>query len=194
MLSDGTIRKLVESGEIVISPFRDMQLQPASYDVRLAGRFMHFNPEDKAPINPKVDNSQRMIVVEKAIGQFFKLLPGQFVLAATIETIGVSAGYSCFLGGKSSLARNGVSVHETAGFIDPGNSLVITLELYNSLHVPVILWVGDPIAQVVFYKLDKPCERPYGTPGLGSKYLGATTVEASKLHLNSVNGGNDETR
>lgn len=88
------------------------------------------------------------------------------------------------VGGKSSLARIGIAIHVTAGFIDPGFCGRITLEIKNMGTLPVRLYPGMKIAQIVFEQLTTPCDRPYGSEGLGSKYQGQDSVTPSKIHEN----------
>lgn len=88
------------------------------------------------------------------------------------------------LDGKSSLGRLGIFVHVTAGFIDPGNNLRVTLEIFNATNKPVKLYHKMPIGQVRFMNLSSPAERPYGHPELNSKYKNSNTVEMSQYDKN----------
>ena len=117
-------------------------------------------------------------------GEPFVLHPGEFVLASTLERVGLSPAVASQINGKSSLGRIGIIVHATAGFIDPGNNLCPTLELNNIGKLPVRLYWKMPIAQVTFMRLSSPAERPYGSKGLNSKYYGDGGPQASKMHLN----------
>lgn len=81
---------------------------------------------------------------------------------------------------NSSLGRLGLIVHATAGFVDPGWKGTLTLEITNLTRVPIILWPGKPIAQLSFMTLDKPAERPYGHPELGSHYHGQVDATESR--------------
>lgn len=93
-------------------------------------------------------------------------------LASTKETITLGPGYAAQIGGKSSLGRLGLTVHQTAGFIDPGFHGQITLELVNLGSRPIVLTEGMRIAQLTIWTLDQPAERPYGHAALGSHYQG----------------------
>jgi len=174
----------MKAGEITIKPFKPERLQPCSYDVTLGKDLLVFDDTKGIVIDPQTDMSKFMRKVTTTENSPFVLHPGQFALAVTAEEIGVSAKYVCMLNGKSSLGRLGLVIHATAGFIDPGNSLHITLELFNVATMPIILRPGMKIGQVVFETLTEPSARPYGSPGLNSKYFGAKTVEASKMHKN----------
>jgi dCTP deaminase len=184
ILSDTTIKAQLKTGEIVIEPFKPDQLQPCSYDVRLGDEMMYFDNTTARVIDPEQDNTALMRKVKVTPKKPFVLHPGQFALAATAEVIGVSEKYVCILNGKSSLGRLGLIIHATAGFIDAGNQLRITLELFNVANLPIILRPGMKIGQVVFEELSQPSERPYGSKGLNSKYYKSMGVEPSKMHKN----------
>jgi len=119
---------------------------------------------------------------------FFILHPQQLALGVALDYIGVDEKYCYNLMGKSSLARLGLIIHTTAGFVDPGNALNVTLELYNTNSVPIKLYPGMKIGQVAFFELKSKCDRPYGHKSLKSKYFGSRTVEASKMHQNYIHG------
>lgn len=190
ILADRTIRRELEKGGITIEPFDLDQLQPCSYDLRLGNLFQVFEPANGRMIDPEQDNSSLMQLLKvNPDGRPFRLGPGGFALAMTYERIGVDARHVAVLNGKSSLARLGLVIHATAGFIDPGNCLNITLELVNTAPMPILLRPGMKIAQVVFQELTQECERPYGSPGLNSKYVGSTTVQGSLMHLNYPSSG-----
>jgi len=184
VLADKSIVAAMKSKDITISPFDRSQLQPCSYDVRLGTTFLIFDDVKTPVIDPEVDNKDKMrkILVKK--GEQFILHPNQFALAHTFEEVGVSDKYVCILNGKSSLGRLGLLIHATAGFIDPGNRLHVTLEMFNVAPMPIILRPGMKIGQVVFEALTETCERPYGSPGLNSKYYRSKGVEASKMYRN----------
>lgn len=184
ILSDRTIRKLRATGAITIEPFVDDQLQPASYDVRLAEEFLVFDNTITKQIDPRINAQPYMRKVTVSQEEPFILHPGEFALAATKEIIGVGDRYIAILNGKSSLGRLGLVIHATAGFIDPGNELRITLELVNVANVPILLYPNMKIGQVVFEELSEPCERPYGHPDLHSKYYKDMGVKGSQMHEN----------
>lgn len=175
----------MKTKDILISDFDQKRLQPASYDVLLGKEFMVFKSHQLGMIDPKesVENAMYKIVLEKE-GDFFVIHPNEFVLAVTKDRIGVSEKYACQIMGKSSLARMGLLVHTTAGFIDPGNNLNITLELVNCNNVAIKLYAGMKIAQVAFYQLKTATDIKYGSAELNSKYLNSTTVQASAMHKN----------
>jgi dCTP deaminase len=184
VLSDRTIKKLLISGDIVISPFDPDRLQPASYDVTLGPEFLVFDNTKTRIIDPRNDASTIMRKVSVTEQDPFILHPGEFALGVTQEIIGVNDKYLFILNGKSSLGRMGLLVHATAGFIDPGNELRVTLELFNVANAPIILYPGMKIGQVVFEQLSEQCDRPYGHPDLKSKYYKDQGVKASQMHKN----------
>jgi len=105
------------------------------------------------------------------------------VLGATVERIVLPDDIVARLEGKSSLGRLGLLIHSTAGYVDPGWDGTLTLELSNVANLPIVLTPGMPIGQISFNQMTTPVERPYGTPGLGSKYQGQVDPTPSKSHL-----------
>ncbi len=182
LLSDHTIKELLQTGDIVIKPFNEDQLQPASYDVRLNNEFLVLDNTKAIVIDPKKDASAITRKIIASEDEPFILHPNEFALCSTQEIIGINEKYVCLLNGKSSLGRMGLLVHATAGFIDPGNELRITLELFNVATLPIVLYPGMKIAQVSFIKLSEPCDRPYGHPDLKSKYYKDLGVKTSRMH------------
>jgi len=138
-LSDGEIKSALEAGSVVIESFDNDRLQPASYDVLLGNEFMIFDKHKIDVIDPRQDMSKYMTKIVLEDGDCFILQPGEFALSVTRDNIGVDQGHSCQIIGKSSLARLGLIIHTTAGFIDPGNQLNITLELFNTNSIPIKL-------------------------------------------------------
>lgn len=185
VLSDKDIKKALKNKQIIIENFDPNRLQSASYDVLLGFNFLVFSKHSTEIIDPKKPVKDAMTKITlKDEDDFFILHPQEFALAATWDYVGVDDGHIIQLGGKSSLARLGLIIHTTAGFIDPGNSLNITLELFNAGGLPIKLYPKMKIGQVVFQKLQTPSERPYGHKDLGSKYLNSRDVEASRMSEN----------
>lgn len=60
----------------------------------------------------------------------------------------------------------------------------ITLELSNVANLPIRLYPGMKVGQISFFAMSTPADRPYGHPGLGSKYKGQSAPTASRMHLN----------
>jgi len=184
-LSDTDIQHALAHNDITIRDFDFARLQPASYDVLLGYEFIVFDNHKKDSIDPRLRSTDytKKVTLESE-EDYFVLHPGQFALGVTYDYIGVNHKYACQVMGKSSLARLGLIIHTTAGFIDPGNELNITLEFVNVNTLPIKLYPKMKIAQVAFFQLKSPANRPYGHPDLNSKYFQSTGVEASHMWKN----------
>ncbi len=167
-LSDVDIKKAIRSGEIVLEPFSPARLQPASYDILLGNKFV----ENDASFTHFVDPAKKIYAktTERTVkdGEEFVLHPGISVLGLSKEFFG-SDHYLIQVGGKSSLARVGLMIHNTAGIINPGHFLNITFEITNQSNIPIILRPGMEIAQLTFSKLSSPPERNYKLVGRFAK-------------------------
>ena len=186
ILSDGTIRTSLDSGRIAIDPLADGAIQPSSIDVRLGSHFRVFANHRYAVIDVRIEQPGMTDLIEVPEGEPFVLHPGEFVLGATLERITLGDDVVARLEGKSSLARLGLVIHSTAGFIDAGFDGEVTLELSNVATLPILLYPGMRVAQFAFFELDKPAERPYGSGAKGSKYQGQSGPTASRYHLNDL--------
>jgi dCTP deaminase len=170
VLSDGTIRRLVDEGQIVIAPWDPLMVQPASVDLKLGTSFRVFH-NHRIQVIDLADPPQGLTEpVEVAPDDLFVIHPNEFVLGRTEERVEMPADLVARIEGKSSLGRLGLIVHATAGFVDPGFHGTLTLEITNFNSVPIVLRPGLPIAQLSFMTLDQAAERPYGHPDLGSHY------------------------
>ena len=185
LLSDKDIKKAVASGEIVIRPFRVKYLQPASVDLHLGRHFLVFDTTNHHVIDPKKPMDEMMKEISIEDDKPFVLHPGEFALGMVCETVGVSRKYVGRLEGKSSIGRMGLLIHITAGFLDPGNQLKMTLELHNAANMPVLLYYKMPIAQIAFEKLSSISSQAYAEK-LTSKYIGDTKPRASQMWRNFV--------
>lgn len=181
ILSDRDIKKYLAEGKISITPFDEKNVQPASVDLHLDRNFLIFDTVNHTLIDVKepVDSLMRKIEIDEE--RPFILHPGEFALGMTFEEIGVGNDVVGRLEGKSSLGRIGIIIHATAGYLDPGNRLKLTLELSNIGRLPVKLYYKMPIAQMSFTPLSSACEKPYGSSSLGSKYYGAKEPQASQM-------------
>ncbi len=184
ILSDHSIKDAINTERIQISPFNEDQIQPASYDIRLEGRFLVFRNYKYSCIDPKAPQQDLTEMIEVGDDEPFIVHPGEFILGSTVERIGLGSDIAAQLGGKSSLGRLGLIVHATAGFIDPGFEGSVTLELSNVANLPIRLYPGMKVGQISFFAMSTPADRPYGHPSLGSKYKGQTVPTASRMHLN----------
>jgi dCTP deaminase len=186
ILSDRSIRAALDSGRIGIDPMDGDAIQPSSVDVRLDARFRVFANHRYPVIDVRQEQPDLTELVEGPPDEPFVLHPGEFVLGATLERITLADDIVARLEGKSSLARLGLVIHSTAGFVDAGFDGDVTLELSNVATLPILLYPGMRIAQFAFFALDKPAERPYGQGATGSKYQGQRGPTASRYHLNDI--------
>ena len=177
VLSDGTIRRLVEDGRIVVDPWDPELVQPASVDLRLGNSFRVFHNHRTTAIDLREPPTN---LTEEVSGEMFVIHPGEFVLGVTAEYVELPDDIVARIEGKSSIGRLGLIVHATAGFVDPGFRGTLTLEITNLTRVPITLYPGLLIAQLSFMTLDAPAERPYGSEALGSHYQGQTAATESR--------------
>jgi dCTP deaminase len=184
LLSDRDIRDEVAAGRVKVEPFTEAMIQPSSVDVRLDRFFRVFENHKYSVIDPSIEQADLTREVAVAPDEFFILHPGEFVLASTYEVITLPDDIAGRLEGKSSLGRLGLLTHSTAGFIDPGFSGHITLELSNVANLPVKLFPGMKIGQLCLIKLSSPAEHPYGSAVYGSRYQGQRGPTPSKSWLN----------
>ena len=184
LLSDRDIRSQIESGRVGIEPYDPKMIQPSSVDVRLDKFFRVFENHRYEVIDPSIEQSELTRQIEVAGDEHFILHPGEFVLASTYEVISLPDDIAGRLEGKSSLGRLGLLTHSTAGFIDPGFSGHITLELSNVANLPVKLFPGMKIGQLCLIKLSSAAEHPYGSSIYGSRYQGQRGPTQSRSFLN----------
>lgn len=155
-----------------LEPYDAQMVQPASVDVRLDRYFRLFDNHKYAMIDPSIEQGDLTREVVVGPDEPYMLHPGEFVLASTYECITLPDDIAARLEGKSSLGRLGLLTHSTAGFIDPGFTGHITLELSNMATLPVALWPGMKIGQLCFFQLSSPAQNPYGSAGNFNRYLG----------------------
>lgn len=172
LLSDRDLRRELESGRLVLSPADPDLIQPSSIDVRLDRWFRVFNNSRYTHIDPARQQDDLTSLVEPKPDEPFVLHPGEFVLASTLEVVTLPDDLAGRLEGKSSLGRLGLLTHSTAGFIDPGFSGHVTLELSNVANLPIMLWPGMKVGQLCIFRLASPAEHPYGSSLYGSRYQG----------------------
>ncbi len=184
VLSDRDIREALESGGLIVEPLAEHAIQPASLDIRLDREFRVFRNYREAFIDVRapVDDLTEIERIEDD-DTAFVLHPGEFVLGSTLERVALPDNLVARVEGKSSLGRLGLLVHATAGYVDPGWDGHLTMELSNVSNLPIKLYYGMKIGQLSFLELKTPAERPYGSPGLGSKYQGQTGPTASRGYI-----------
>lgn len=184
ILSDITIKERIKDGKISIEPFDPKDLQPASYDLHLGNDLLTFNLQKNTLIDVKKSVDGFMDKTTLKDGEEYIIPSGGFALANIKEITGVDNKHVGRLEGKSSLGRLGLIIHATAGFLDPGNKLRLTLEMGNLSPLPIKIYAGMKIAQIAFEEMDKEVSIGYGAKKLGSKYYGDMSVSASKGHEN----------
>lgn len=184
LLSDRDILAEVDEGGIQLAPWEPAMVQPSSIDVRLDKFFRVFENHRYPSIDPSLEQPELTRLIEVTDDDPFVLHPGEFVLGATYEQVSLGPAVAARLEGKSSLGRLGLLTHSTAGFIDPGFTGHVTLELSNMATLPVKLWPGMKIGQLCFFRLSSPAEHPYGSKEYGSRYQGQRGPTPSRSHLN----------
>ncbi|MDT0445052.1 dCTP deaminase [Streptomyces johnsoniae] len=184
LLSDKDIRTEIDAGRVRIDPYDPTMVQPSSIDVRLDRYFRVFENHRYPHIDPATEQPDLTRVIEPPGDEPFILHPGEFVLASTYEVITLPEDVASRLEGKSSLGRLGLLTHSTAGFIDPGFSGHVTLELSNMATLPIKLWPGMKIGQLCMFRLTSPAEHPYGSSRAGSRYQGQRGPTPSRSYLN----------
>jgi dCTP deaminase len=184
LLSDRDIRAEVQADRLRLQPWDPGLVQPSSIDVRLDRYFRVFNNSQYTHIDPAVQQDELTSLVEPTGDEPFVLHPGEFVLGSTLEVVTLPDDLASRLEGKSSLGRLGLITHATAGFIDPGFSGHITLELSNVANLPITLWPGMKIGQLCVFRLSSPAEHPYGSERYGSRYQGQRGPTPSRSYRN----------
>jgi dCTP deaminase len=184
LLSDRDIRAEVESGRVRLEPYEPTMVQPSSIDVRLDRFFRVFENHRYPHIDPAQEQSELTREVEPVGDEPFILHPGEFVLGSTYEVVSLPDDVAARLEGKSSLGRLGLLTHSTAGFIDPGFTGHVTLELSNVATLPIKLYPGMKIGQLCFFRLTSPSEHPYGSAASGSRYQDQRGPTPSRSHAN----------
>lgn len=184
LLSDRDIKAELDAGRIGLDPFEAGMIQPSSIDVRLDRFFRLFDNHKYPFIDPAEDQPELTRFVEVEADQPFILHPGEFVLGSTFERVSLPDDVAARLEGKSSLGRLGLLTHSTAGFIDPGFSGHVTLELSNVATLPIKLWPGMKIGQMCFFRLSSAAEKPYGSAAYSSRYQGQRGPTASRSFMN----------
>lgn len=174
ILSDGTIRQYLRDGIIGIDPLTPEQIQPASVDIRLGDTYSIVEDSSNSIIHLGSPVPYRTLKAST-----YLLLPGQFVLATTMEYFRLPDHMTAFVEGRSSIGRLGLFI-QNAGWVDPGFEGEITLELFNASRCAIELCAGRRIGQLVFAQLDKNAENPYR-----GKYQGQRGATGSRVFLDA---------
>ena len=186
ILSDKTIKEYLEEGKIVIDSLKDeQQIQPSSVDMRLGDEFKVFKVIRKPYIDPKDEEDIAEYMESSTVpeGEAFIIHPNEFALATTQEYVKVPDDLVARVEGRSSMGRLGVTMHVTAGYVDAGFEGRITLEISNIGAMPVALYPGQRVCQLVFETMTTPAELPYGHPKRNSKYMKQLKPESSRVKL-----------
>lgn len=174
LLSDKTLKKLLKSGELVVTPLTDESIQPASIDCRLGDTYLEIDTSEMSSISMSEEIKYRKVVKDK-----ITIPAHSFILATTMEYLEIPDNITAFVEGRSSVGRMGLFIHN-AGLIDAGFKGKVTLELYNANSLPIILESGRRICQFVFYKMDESAEKPYK-----GKYQGQSDTVGSRVFKDS---------
>jgi deoxycytidine triphosphate deaminase len=172
ILSDKTILKMLDDKSLEISPLEDSQIQPASVDIRLGNTYAIVDDSSDGII--RLDSAIQYKTIET---DRYLLLPGQFVLATTMEYFKLPDNLTAFVEGRSSIGRLGLFI-QNAGWVDPGFEGEITLELFNANRCAVELQSGRRVGQLVFAQLDEHALNPYN-----GKYQGQRGATGSQIFL-----------
>ena len=184
LISDRDIRTEIDSQRIVLEPFDPAMVQPSSVDVRIDKFFRLFDNHRYPHIDPAEDQPELTPLVEVDVRRAVHLAPGRVRARLHLRGRHAPDDIAGRLEGKSCLGRLGLLTHSTAGFIDPGFSGHVTLELSNVATLPITLWPGMKIGQLCIFRLSSPAEHPYGSAEYGSRYQGQRGPTASRSHLN----------
>ena len=180
ILVDWQLRDRIARGYIRIDPYDPRLVQPNSLDIRLGNHFVWYEAGSEV-IDPYIPDSVTSGVKEVHADAFI-LNPGRFVLAETLECIGLPDNIVATIEGKSSIARLGITLHQTGGWIDAGFRGTITLEMANVNSRPVKVYAGMPVGQLVFYTTER-AENPYDKKS-DAKYLDQHQATLSRYHAN----------
>ena len=172
ILSDQTIMKMLQQGTLSIAPLTESQIQPASVDIRLGNIFSIVEDSSNGIIT-----MEHEIIYKTIETDTYLLLPGQFVLATTMEYFKLPNNLTAFVEGRSSLGRMGLFI-QNAGWVDPGFQGEITLELFNANRCAIELKAGRRVGQLVFAEMDAAALHPYQ-----GKYQGQTGATGSRVYL-----------
>ena len=176
ILSDKTILKMLQDGTLKMEPLTQEQIQPASVDIRLGNTFSIVDDTPSGVITLENEIKYKTITTDT-----FLIMPGQFVLATTMEYIELPDNLTAFVEGRSSLGRMGLFI-QNAGWVDPGFKGEITLELYNANKCAIELKAGRRVGQLVFAAMDEDALNPYD-----GKYQGQKGATGSRVFKDSEN-------
>jgi dCTP deaminase len=179
ILVDRQIISYVESGHIGIDPFDTKRVQSNSYDLLLSDSFLYqpISGDKEYIVDPRSMESINEVFVPLQYDKYI-LTPGEFILGATMEKITLPSDVVACVEGVSSIARLGIEIHLTGGWIDAGFSGTITLEIVNNNRYMVRLYAGMRICQIVFFQTEH-ARFPYNLRR-SSKYMNQELATLSR--------------
>lgn len=170
---DKRLQNLIDIG--MIENTYDGSVNPASINLRLGNTFLKPKKDQTVMLGEEMEYDR----YEFEDGQHVCIMPGEFMLATTIEHIDVPVKAAAFVQGRSSIGRAGLTV-QNAGFVDPGFSGHITLELKNDSPCVIVLFPGYPVTQLVYMDAED-VSRPYS-----GKYSGQVEATGSRMQLDGL--------
>lgn len=176
ILSDVGIKEYLKSNKLCIKPLDHKNIQSASVDLTLGDQFVVVKSWGADILDLKSQPKYQTIEAKE-----FLLPSNSFVLATTIEEISVPNNLTAFLEGRSSIGRMGLFI-QNAGWVDPGFTGQLTLELYNANTLPIRLTTGRRICQIVFCTMDQNTNNPYK-----GKYQGQKGVIGTRIFMDQEN-------
>ncbi|MCB0364099.1 MAG: dCTP deaminase [Bdellovibrionaceae bacterium] len=177
ILSDKTLKTMIDNNELVVEPLVKESIQPASIDCRLGTHFLVVEDRDMQTI--ELDSE---IKYREYNGNSITIPPHSFLLATTMEYVKLPDDLTAFVEGRSSIGRMGLFI-QNAGWVDPGFEGQITLELYNANSLPIRLEAGRRVCQLVFCRMDQAALSPYR-----GKYQGQKNATGSRVFKDSEVG------
>jgi dCTP deaminase len=180
ILSDRDIKTALRSGKIVVEGLKEENIQAAWVDLSLGNEFGVFKTTSQPYIDVKNPTEHTEKIQVKDDSQFI-IHPHEFVLGQVKERIRLPDDIAAYVDGRSSLGRIGLVVHVTSGFVDPGFSGRLVLEMTNVGNMPVAIHPGMRVCKLVFFRLSSPSEMPYYKRE-NAKYKDQNGITSTKIH------------
>lgn len=180
ILSDKSIKELIKSGKLVITPFDEDLVQPSSYNLRLANAFRVYRNTKHAFLDSKEPMADFMELLKTENGDPIIIHPNEFILGESLESLEIPDNLVGVIEGRTSLAKMGIGITK-AEHVAPGYKGTLTFQITNSSNIPIALYPKMGIAQISFLQMTTPAEFPYGSRKLGSKYQGQHGPAESRL-------------
>ena len=172
MLSSTDIEAAIEKGSLVVDPLLVGSIRPAGIRLHLGERLLKPLPGVVVDVRAGVIPEYKEITITE--DQPYQLEPREFLLGATFERISVGTDLGFLIEGRSTLARVGLTVVQTAMLVYPGHTeRAVTLELANHGPNAILLYPRMKIARAAIISLNSPAAVPYDEDG---KYRGQFDV------------------